>query len=168
MIIRLAMPADALAVAWVHVRSWQSAYRSLLPAEYLDSLRPEDRAAHYDFSHIDPQKPRTLVVEIDGVLCGFATTMQSRDAGLPDNGELAALYVEPAHWDRGLGVALMQAARAQMVELGFRQALLWLLKGNDRAGRFYRLDGWAPDGAHRSDCVWGIDVEEFRYRRALA
>jgi GNAT superfamily N-acetyltransferase len=168
MIIRLAMPADARAVAGVHVRSWQSAYRSLLPAEYLDSLRPEDRAARYDFSHIDPQKPCTLVAEIDVAICGFATTMPSRDADLPDHGELAALYVEPSLWNRGLGVALIQAARAQMVELGFRQASLWLLKGNERAGRFYRLDGWTPDGAYKPDRVWGVDVEEFRHRRALA
>jgi hypothetical protein len=43
-----------------------------------------------------------------------------------------------------------------------------LLKGNARAERFYRRDRWLPDGAHKEDRVWGIDVQEFRFLRALA
>ena len=89
MLIRLAQPEDALAVARVHVRSWQAAYRSLLPDEYLDQLRPEDRAAHYDFSHSDPQKPYTQVAESDGAILGFATTAPARDARLRRTGRVA-------------------------------------------------------------------------------
>jgi hypothetical protein len=53
------------------------------------------------------------------------------------------------------------------VDLGFRNAVLWLLAGNARADRFYRIDGWAPDGPARTDSVWGVTVDEVRYRRAL-
>ncbi len=53
MLLRPAEPADAMAVARVHVRSWQAAYRGLLPDAYLDGLRPEDRAARYDFATED-------------------------------------------------------------------------------------------------------------------
>ena len=165
MMIRPAVPDDALAVAQVHVSSWQAAYRGLLPAEYLIGLRPEDRAARYDFSHADPQKPHTIVAEIDGRICGFSTTMPSQD--LPDHGELCALYLAPEFWDRGIGLALIQAARAHMVKQGFRSAALWLLKGNARGERFYRRDGWLPDGAHKTDRMWDVDVEDFRYVRPL-
>jgi hypothetical protein len=60
MLIRPAEP-DEVAVACVHVRSWQAAYRTLLPDEYLDKLRPEDRARRFDFATADPLKPRTIV-----------------------------------------------------------------------------------------------------------
>jgi hypothetical protein len=40
--LRGAEPTDAIAVARVHVRSWQAAYRKLMP-DYLDQLRPEDQ-----------------------------------------------------------------------------------------------------------------------------
>jgi hypothetical protein len=40
MSIRLAQASDARAIAEVHVRSWQAAYRDLLPQEYLDGLDP--------------------------------------------------------------------------------------------------------------------------------
>ena len=43
MLLRPAEPVDAIAVAHVHVRSWQVAYRTLMPDDYLDQLRPEDR-----------------------------------------------------------------------------------------------------------------------------
>jgi ribosomal protein S18 acetylase RimI-like enzyme len=165
--IRLAEPDDAIAVARVHVRSWQVAYRGLLPDEYLDQLRPEDRAQRYDFATRDPLKPRTIVAAEGAVIQGFATTMPSRDADLTDHGELCALYVDPQLWGRGIGVALMRAARVALSEAGFQSALLWVLVGNDRATRFYERDGWVTDGNCRTDTVWGVTVNEIRYQRRL-
>ena len=133
MLLRPAIPQDALAVARVHVRSWQVAYRTLLPSAYLDQLRPEDRASKYDFANSDPSKPYTIVAAEEESILGFATTMQSQGAELGSNGELLALYVDPDLWNRGIGVALIAEARARLLDLGLRQASLWLLKGNERA-----------------------------------
>jgi GNAT superfamily N-acetyltransferase len=167
MLIRPAEPSDAMAVARVHVRSWQATYRTLLPDDYLDQLRPEDRAQKYDFAGLDPRKPRTIVAVDEGLICGFATTAPSRDADLPDHGELYALYVDPEMWGRGIGIELMSAARTRLAQAGFRHAVLWVLAGNLRAERFYRIDGWAPDGFCRTDVVWGVTVDEVRYLREL-
>lgn len=170
MLIRPAQLEDALAVAGVHVRSWQAAYRNILPDDYLDQLRPEDRAAKYDFASCDPLKPQTIVAveeRMSPAIQGFATTMPVTDSDMPGHGELCALYVDPKHWGKGLGVALVSAARAQMYERGFRKAVLWVLTGNARAERFYRNDGWAADGVRRTATVWGIEVDEIRYQREL-
>jgi GNAT superfamily N-acetyltransferase len=93
--------------------------------------------------------------------------MPSQGADTPGHGELCALYVDPDHWGEGLGVALVAAARAHLAEAGFRHAVLWVLAGNVRADRFYRKDGWLPDGVQKTDEIWGITVEDFRYRREL-
>src|SRR5262249_25481915 len=130
MLLRPAEPEDALAVARVHVRSWQAAYRTLLPDDYLDKLRPEDRAQKYDFASRDPLKPWTIVAVEEGLIYGSATTAPSHEPDLPHHGELCALYVDPERWGRGIGVALVSAARARLVELGFRNAFLWILAGN--------------------------------------
>jgi len=166
-LLRPAEPADADAVAGVHVRSWQVAYRGLLPDEYLDGLRPGDRASVYTFGSSDPAVPHTIVALDDGVIVGFATTAPARDDGLADHGELAALYVEPSEWGTGAGRALIAAARQHLAEQSIGHALLWVLNGNQRAERFYRIDGWAPDGARKTGTVWGVEVDEVRYRRAL-
>ena len=167
LLLRPAEPADAMAVARVHVRSWQAGYRGLLPDAYLDGLRPEDRAARYDFATEDVRQPATMVAIDDDVICGFATTSPARDSDVPEHGELCALYIDPEWWGCGAGVALIAAARARLVDRGFRNAVLWLLEGNVRADRFYRMDGWAPDGLRRTDTMWGVTVNEGRWRRNL-
>ena len=165
--LRPALPSDARDVAAVHVRSWQSAYRGLLPDEYLDGLDPADRAAAYTFGVPDPGGYHTIVAVDGGNILGFATTAPADDDDLPGWGVLAALYVDPPHWNSGAGRALVAAAREALIERGFHDALLWVLVGNERAERFYRIDGWTPDGARKTDEVWGVSVDESRYRRAL-
>lgn len=167
MLLRPAEPEDAMAVARVHVRSWQAAYRKLLPDEYLDQLHPEDRAKKYDFASSDPQKPCTIVAVEKGLIHGFATTAPSREPDLPGYGELYALYVDPRQWGRGIGVALISTARSRLVQLGFQDAFLWVLAGNVRAEHFYKTDRWTPDGVRRTDSVWGVTVDEIRYQRRL-
>jgi GNAT superfamily N-acetyltransferase len=167
MILRNAEPADALAIAEVHVRAWQVAYRGLLTDEYLDGLRPEDRAKKYTLGSTDGHRPTTIVAVEDGVICGFATTMPAHDADAAGSGELAALYVDPKEWGKGMGLALIQAARAQLRARGFRRAVLWVLVGNKRAQRFYEKDGWRLDGSRRLNQVWGATVDEVRMARGL-
>jgi GNAT superfamily N-acetyltransferase len=168
MLLRPAEPADAMAVAIVHVRAWQVAYRDLLPADYLARLKPEDRAARYTFGETDPHKPMTTVaVDEAGIVRGFVTTCAARDQELPGYGEVAAIHVDPDYWGRGAGRALLASARAFLQDSGFRRALLWVLVGNARAERFYEQDGWTPDGTRRTDTVWGVQVNDQRYRRTL-
>ncbi len=167
--LRRAEPGDELAVAAVHVRSWQVAYRGLLPEDYLHDLRPEDRASRYTFGERGRGGPRT-VLAIDGVrVVGFATTGPARDDDSPGWGELYALYVHPDGWGRGTGRALMLDARERLAGEGFSAVLLWVLVGNQRAQRFYRIDGWSPDGSRRrEEEVHGVPIDETRYRRSLS
>jgi GNAT superfamily N-acetyltransferase len=167
MLLRAAEPSDAMAVACVHVRSWQVGYRGMMPDEYLDALRPEDRARHYTFGQVDPAQPATILAEEDGVIFGFATSGPSPDPDQRGTGELYALYVDPAAWGSGVGRALIGDARGRLGQLGFSDAGLWVLAGNERAARFYRRDGWTFAGRERVDDVWGVTVAEVRYRRSL-
>jgi len=165
--VRGALPAEAMAVAEVHVRSWQLAYRGLLPDAYLASLRPEDRAARYTFDRAGAPDPATIVALVGGVIAGFATTGPARDDEDRGAGELLALYVDPPLWGRGIGRRLIVDARRRLLENGFAEAILWVLAGNNRAERFYRADGWVADGESRDEEVWGVMASEVRYRRVL-
>jgi GNAT superfamily N-acetyltransferase len=168
MLLRPAEPADAMGVARVHVRAWQVAYRNLLPDEYLNGLKPEDRAKRYTFGGTDPRQPMTTVaLDASGTIRGFATTCAARDEDVPGYGELAAIHVDPDWWGRGVGAALLASSRAHLLDSGFKRALLWVLIGNVRAEQFYVKDGWTPDGTQRTDEVWGIQVADQRYRRVL-
>jgi GNAT superfamily N-acetyltransferase len=165
--IRVAVAADAMEIAQVHVRSWQRGYRGLLPEDYLNGLRPEDRAARYNFDDHAPGGAVSVVALEMGTICGFAVSGPARDDDATDQGEVLALYVDPNYWRRGIGRLLMKDARARLRTRGFAEAVLWALAGNDRGQAFYRADGWTPDGNTRTDEIWGARVDELRYRRVI-
>jgi hypothetical protein len=54
MLIRAAVAADVAAIAQVHVRTWQSAYRGHIPDAYLDGLDPSKRAAVWSAALREP------------------------------------------------------------------------------------------------------------------
>jgi GNAT superfamily N-acetyltransferase len=170
--LRQARRGDELAIADVHIRAWQEAYRGLIPDEYLDALDPHDRAARYTFEAADPDAPTTLVAvqeseDAGEVILGFATFSPSRDPDAPDHGEVVALYVDPDRYEGGVGRMLMAEARRRLWEAGFTEALLWVLDGNDRAARFYEGEGWTADGATRVEEPYGVVSNVSRFRRPL-
>lgn len=164
--VRAAVAADAEAVARVHVRAWQSAYRGLIAQEYLDSLTPEARARRYDFGRPGIGVPVTLVAVQHDTICGLVTTGLYRDDDLPNFGELMAIYVDPDCLGTGIGRLLIGAGRDRLRALGVAGAALWVLQDNSRARRFYERDGWRPDGTCRTETFGDRPVQEVRYRRA--
>ncbi|MBS1677788.1 MAG: GNAT family N-acetyltransferase [Actinobacteria bacterium] len=170
--LRDARPGDEPAVADLHVRTWQDAYRGLIAAEFLDALDPRERAARYTFAAGDPTAPTTvLAVEAgedgDEAIAGFATFGPCRDEDAPGLGEVYALYVDPDRYRGGVGRLLMAEARRRLHEAGFTDAILWVLQGNDRAARFYEGEGWRPDGTTRTEQPYGVLSRVDRFRRPL-
>jgi len=165
--VRRAEPGEEMAVAEVHVRAWLAAYRGLIDDDYLDNLRAEDRAAKHSFGAADASAPETLLaVEGDDVL-GFVAFGPSRDTDTRDAGEIFALYIDPPCWNSGVGRLLMREARKHLRRRGFGEGTLWVLEGNEQAERFYRAEGWQPDGAEREEDPYGPIVTVRRFRRPL-
>lgn len=139
------------------------------PQEHLDQLDVGRRAevwAHL-ISSAD-EHSRTYLAELDGGgIIGFANAAPSRDADASDHGEIPAVYVHPDSWGAGTGRALMEAARAWLVQAGFRSASLWVLADNIRARGFYETDGWRTDGTVKHYESRGFPVVEVRYDRPL-
>jgi hypothetical protein len=79
--VRLARPGDAGQIGLVHIRSWQEAYRDLLPQEYLDSLDPDQRAGAWKrwLEQPDSLRGATLVIGTGDRLDGFAGVGPTRD-----------------------------------------------------------------------------------------
>ncbi|MEV4344764.1 GNAT family N-acetyltransferase [Actinoplanes sp. NPDC049596] len=157
---------DAEALAEVHVRTWQTAYRGLVPQDHLDRMDPSTRRDGWR-RRIQDNPTGTLVLEDDdhGV-AGFISVSPSRDADTDPRliGEVQAIYVSPGHWDRGAGRLLMRAGLRRLHEAGFEQVILWALETNQRARRFYERGGWRLDGATKTDDSRGFPLVEVRYR----
>jgi hypothetical protein len=61
-----------------------------------------------------------------------------------------------------------RGASDRLVELGFEAAMLWVVKGNARARRFYEREGWTPDGTEKRHRFGDQLVPELRYGATLA
>jgi GNAT superfamily N-acetyltransferase len=160
--VRRARPADARAIADVHVRTWQAAYRHAFPADVLDNLSVDEREAGWRARLGEGWV--AWVAESESVVCGFAAVGPSRTE--QDTGELYAIYVQPESWGTGAARELMAAAKEWFSQEGFATAMLWVLADNPRARRFYEREGWRAEGT-RVDTVRGTEVEEALYRLAL-
>lgn len=171
-IVRLARVIDADAIADLHVRAWQVAYRGLLPDAYLDSLSSEmgSRSAQWRLRIAQPEPSKeTLVAVVDDVIAGWVTYGPTRDEDV--TGEMTAeiwgIYVDPDHWRRRAGSALLSESVGRLATAGYAEATLWVLEGNSRARRFYERHGWRPDGATDFFERGGHQAIEIRYRRPL-
>jgi GNAT superfamily N-acetyltransferase len=173
--VRPAVPADAPALAAVHIAAWRAAYRGLVPDEVLDGFSVEQRTARWERQLAEFAAPdasgRAWVVELGGDLVGFASTGPLRDDPsdlATHGGEVYAIYLAPELIGRGLGRTLFRRAVDDLVERGFEPILVWVFEANERGRRFYEAAGFAPDGARQPVVFGAVEVPEIRYGRAAA
>ena len=140
-VVRRVTPADAEALAHLHLDVWDDAYTGLMPQSILDDRRDEVETRVERWRTILSEGSDTLVAETDeGELVGFVSAGPGRDADVDTELELWALYVRARWWGTGLGYVLFQQA------VGDRAAYLWVLAANERAIRFYERQGFRLDG----------------------
>lgn len=146
---RIAVPADAPAVAALHADSWRRHYRGAYADSFLDGDVVADRlavwtdrlssAAGGDANGHSPGQ-YTVLAEQDGELIGFAHTIFGQDprwGALLDN-----LHVSHRHQRRGLGAQLLRmSAEAVAASAPGDGLYLWVLEQNKRAQAFYQALG---------------------------
>ncbi|MGB8859019.1 MAG: GNAT family N-acetyltransferase [Ilumatobacteraceae bacterium] len=160
--VREARPADADACAAAHIQAWRAGYRHLLPDEFLDA--PEfasqrlDRWRAWTWSE-GVTSPGLFVAEVDDRVIGFGMcgaeraepvcdqlTAASGTAALAGRGEVYAFYLHPDAWGSGAAAPLIERCQHHLRSAGFHEAVLWVLRDNPRALRFYERSGWMATG----------------------
>ncbi len=159
--IRKARPADAVAIAAVHVAAWRNTYPGILPDTFLAKLSVSRQAVYYD------QAIRggtgVLVAIASGVdvapggaarIIGFTTAGRARRGEISGQvlgeGEVETLYVLDDWRERGVGNAVYYAP-----PLGIwprrvaKSAYLWVLRDNPSRWFYERLGGRSAFGRRR-------------------
>lgn len=167
--VKLAELSDSEGIARVHTRSWQSAYRGLLPDDWLDALRWEDRKVRWDAILTSGNKGHVFVAtNPQNEIVGFASSGPSRDEDTDQDRvhELYAIYLIPEYWGKGIGTALFRAVMEKIPRTAIRLEL-WVLEDNSRGRKFYESQGFTLDGATKLAEIDGYQLEEVRYRIQL-
>ncbi len=160
--IRRATLEDAGAIGALQVRTWRRNYADIVDAQILEAIEPESRAARWATT-LSAQDSTTLVAEVAGAVCGFASVGTSREEQAPaDEGEILALYVDPPAQGAGVGTALLAAAEQALRERGHTSAVLRVMTENGLAQRFYARRGWTLVPGSELPHWWGVSVVLYR------
>ncbi len=167
--IRFANISDAEQIAICHVASWQKIYRGHIPDTVLDALSIKEREKKWH--HLLDKNVKVLVIERDNNIIGFASLCPSRDKDTDAKicGEISAMYLHPETWHQGLGKKLCTAAILELEKMGFSEVIVWVLKENDQARKFYEAMGFNETSHSKLEPYnQDISLNEVRYRRDIS
>lgn len=141
-VIRAAMAGDAGGIARVHVESWRSTYRGIVPDRFLAGLSVEQREQVWHRNIItDRPDYRVFIAEnVSGRVIGFADGGPERTGDRQYPGELYAIYLLAGEQRRGVGRRLVRAVAEHLCGRAIPAMLLWVLAENP-ARRFYEAIG---------------------------
>jgi GNAT superfamily N-acetyltransferase len=138
--VRLASFEDACAIAEVHVASWQSAYRDILPEALLKGLSIDGREAMWR-GLLASREPSSAAVTLVGCdahnsVVAFISGGNERTGQLGCDGEIYAIYLLDQAQRKGLGARLVRQLARDLAARGFSSMAVWVLALNP-ATRFY-------------------------------
>lgn len=167
--VRLARTSDVDDIARVQVAAWRAAYASVLPAEVLDALDPDEIAWEWGRALLQPG-PHRLLVALDGEgrVAGAAAVGPSADRDAQGAGEISLLVIDPQHWREGHGSRLLQASVDHLVAGGHREAVAWVPLADEPRRAFLQSAGWGPDTAYRDREVGADVLREVRLVTVIA
>jgi signal transduction histidine kinase len=162
-LIRPAMCDDAASIARVHVDSWRTTYRGIVPDAHLASLSVTQREQYWHSVICDETRSEFVYVaeDIDGNIVGFSSGGPARNAPSPYTGELYAIYLLETYQRKGIGQRLVLATAARLIRMGHQAMMLWVLADNP-ARRFYESLEGQPITSQRIT-LGGMELEEVAY-----
>jgi GNAT superfamily N-acetyltransferase len=147
-VIERALRADDAPALAALVRACDATYREWLPAGWTPPEVGSDWAARFG----DAER-WSLVVEDGAEVVGFCSFRPAYEEPVPGRfgqrmpgvAHVGAVFVAPSHWRRGIARRMLALSEDEMLERGYRRAVLWTPEGAP-AERLYTALGWRLDG----------------------
>ena len=164
--VREAGPADAAAIARVHVDSWRTTYCGIVPDDYLAQLSYAERERRWQSDLINAESGQSayfvyVAEDESGQIVGFASGGPERIGDPVYTGELYAIYILAAHQGNGMGRRLVQSLAARLVQAGMRSMLVWVLADNP-SRHFYEALAGEPVRQQPIE-IGGVMLDEVAY-----
>lgn len=161
-----ATKGDAEEMGFVHVESWQKAYRGIIPDKIIDSFTPEKQVRIFKEA-IATRPEEYYLFNADGRSAGIALLHRSHEANAAETeGEIYAIYFHPDFWGTPATHKGFQFCFARLAERGFRKINIWVLEDNIRARKFYEKYGFRFDGT-KQHIDLGKPLVEIRYSKSV-
>lgn len=151
---------DFAQIAAIYATSWKTAYRGMVPQDYLDQL-----SADYWTEKLATMKYGAVLLRHGERYIGTSYYTSSRSEAFQGFGEVVSLYLLPEYFGQGLGQSLLQAAEERLYRQGFDRLHLWVLAENTRARRFYERNGYHLTEHAMELVIGGKPLIEIAYQK---
>jgi GNAT superfamily N-acetyltransferase len=159
--IRIAQLEDCAAIAHIHVESWRTTYKDIIPVEHHPLYDQRLHLWQRVLSASSREGVTLVAVNEQGQLVGFVDGSRARHSDPEYQAELNAIYLLEEVQGHGLGRRLVQALVEQFLQMGYQSMMLWVLTQNP-ACRFYEALGGVRIKT-ASDTIGGTSYEEVAY-----
>jgi GNAT superfamily N-acetyltransferase len=165
--MRQAKSGDATEIAKIHIDSWRTAYKGIVPDSQLAKFNHIQHSERFRQS-LETNSEETYVAEIDMQIVGFLTIGPCRDDDIDQNttGEIWGVYLDPNYWRKGIGRFLCEWAENIMSTRGYKQIILWVFADNIQSRKFYETIGYFHDNASKILNI-GKPLRAVRYLKTL-
>ncbi|WP_042147794.1 GNAT family N-acetyltransferase [Paucisalibacillus sp. EB02] len=130
MSVRRAVMADAQGIAKVHVDSWRSTYKNIIPDSFLKNLSYDKRTELWK-RNISREGNYVYVAENkEGEIVGFADCGKRENNSVDNSGDLTSIYLLEEYQGKGLGKQLLKQLFFKFEELGYTRVFVEVLEDN--------------------------------------
>lgn len=167
--LRRATVTDATGIARVYLAGWQESHAKVVPPEYLTCMRAKGQEGFWRAElEIEASDRTPWVALLEDEIVGFSSGGLAGDGGSArGTAEVYQVSVDPAHWGRGIGEALLRHVLKDLRERRFERVVTWVVAANAPGREFLERQGWQLDAATRSEDCGGVLVEQVRYSHGL-
>lgn len=161
--------ADVRGIDRVNRRCWKAAYADIFPASVLDREPATDDALRDRLAAIRSWTGAALVAVEDGQIVGYAFARWAEDTKSfvdADDAGLKEIYVDPDHWNEGVGTALLDRVETEVTATKAGLTLS-MLAGNEPGRRFYQRRGFLEVGG-TTDEIGGETYDCVLFRKPLS
>ena len=163
--IRKAIAEDAYDLAFCHISSWQSAYKGIVPDEYLEKMliEKDQLIERYRNNIKDTGYPEYFCVMYDGKIIGFIIINISFDNEKHNIGEIWAVYLIEEFRNMGYGKEMLKFSIEKLKNLESEEIFLWVFEENIKARKFYEKNNFNYNGEKRENSWYGKPLIQLKY-----
>lgn len=162
--IRTAKLSDAGGIAKVHVDSWRTTYKNIIPGEFLENLSYQSREELW--INIIPQGIVFVAENDEGQIVGFSSGGKERSGDYKEyQGELSSIYILKEFQGQGIGKALVKSVIRELGKSGMNTILVFVLADNNSTLFYEAMGGKVIDkieveiaGKKLNELVYGWDT----------
>lgn len=163
--IRYANKEDVDTMALIHSKSFQQAFKGIIPDDFLKERFSYERLKDRLYKGVYEDTVTSCIMYEDDIPVGMQTFIKDTERHDSEI-DIGTICLLPEYWGRNIGIEFIGWGLKELKRKGYIKVVLWVVEENVRARKFYEKVGFEHDGEIRIINT-GRELKEYRYIKYL-